>query len=183
MSKLLAPFREGYRVTQFYNENPEYYSQFYGEDEGHKGLDLVPPTWGKDWIIYPFANGVIVVDIDDEDEGQEFGVNVTIWYEEFDLAVRYCHLEQNYVTKNQRVTPVTPIGKMGDTGTGTGAHLHAVLIPTKNGYRQKEFGTRGRIDPWPFFLAMAGPPVQVKRKSWGQWVNDNPEYRGQKPWV
>lgn len=39
-------------------------------------------------------------------------------------TVRYCHLSQIYVDKGDTVKFGDKVGRMGNTGVGTGAHLH-----------------------------------------------------------
>lgn len=143
-------FNSPYRITQEFNQRPEYYSSF--GLKGHEGIDLVPT--GSDWTVKALADGVVVKDDDiaGTPKGDAYGINVTIWHQKLNRATMYCHLTENYVSLNQNVKAGENIGKMGATGNTSGAHVHLNLFVTdSNGIRQnKDNGYLGGIDPKPF---------------------------------
>ena len=59
-------------------------------------------------------------------------------------TVRFCHLSDTYVSEGETVKAGDKIGRMGNTGAGTGAHLHIDCIQ----------GVRG--EPWTLELMERG---------------------------
>jgi hypothetical protein len=96
-----------------------------GVQKMHKGIDI--STGGKADILAS-ADGEVayvgsrsgygnVVEIDHKDPSGKL------------LAkTRYAHLASQYVSNGQQVAAGTPIGKEGNTGIGTGAHLHFEIL-------------------------------------------------------
>lgn len=124
------PFFSEPRVTQMFGANPAYYSK-YGL-AGHEGIDLVPT--GADWRVRAVASGTVVYD-DDQAKNRAYGNHVRIKARDGRVWC-YCHLSQNVVTLGQVIDEGDVIGTMGNTGTGTGAHLHLMT------YREDNAGRR-----------------------------------------
>jgi len=167
-------FKPGYRITQEFGANADYYKQF--GIPHHEGIDLV--SMSDDWEIYSFPYaGRVVKDIDSP--RGVYGNNVTIWYPDIGLAFQYCHMKINRVSVGDVLKPMQLIGTMGDTGNSMGAHVHLNGIAVdKNGYRQKHFGINGCFDFLPALVVMAGPPVNVSGNPWYSYLSDHPELRG-----
>ncbi len=87
--------------------------------------------------IYAGIDGIVYVkDIKDR-SGNYFawGKEVIIYDSESKLALRYAHLSEYDASLNGKwisATSSKPIGKVGDTGLGKGAHLHIVLYKNVN---------------------------------------------------
>jgi hypothetical protein len=140
-------FNSTFKITQVFNNNASYYSQF--GLKGHEGIDLVPTT--SDWSVLALEDGVVVRDEDNPRSGA-YGVYVTLWHKELNKATQYCHLFSNIVTFGQQVKKGEKIGTMGNTGNTNGAHVHLNLFETnQDGIRlNKTNGYNGGIDPLPF---------------------------------
>ena len=90
---------------------------------GHLGIDL--SNTNKTIEIYPIASGVIFAKYYDNAEALVLKIrhNVNGRY----IYSTYAHLSAWYVNVGDVVTPNTLIGRMGNTGNSTGAHLHLEL--------------------------------------------------------
>ena len=87
--------------------------------------------------VYAGIDGIVYVkDIKDESGNYiAWGKEVIIYNSESKLALRYAHLSDYDASLNGKwisATSDTPIGKVGDTGLGKGAHLHIVLYKNVN---------------------------------------------------
>jgi murein DD-endopeptidase MepM/ murein hydrolase activator NlpD len=87
--------------------------------------------------VYAGIDGIVYVkDIKDESGNYiAWGKEVIIYNSESKIALRYAHLSDYDASLNGKwvsATSDTPIGKVGDTGLGTGAHLHIVLYKNVN---------------------------------------------------
>lgn len=142
-----SPFKSAFRVTQSFNERPDYYKQF--GLKGHEGIDLVPS--GTNWDILALEDGKVVTDSDNPKSGA-YGNYITIWHPSIKKATQYCHLQTNKVSVGQDVKRGEAIGVMGATGNTQGAHLHLNLFDVDdNGIRlNKTNGYNGGIDPLSF---------------------------------
>ena len=90
---------------------------------GHLGIDL--SNTNKTIEIYPIASGVIFAKYYDNARALVLKIrhNVNGRY----IYSTYAHLSAWYVNVGDVVTPNTLIGRMGNTGNSTGAHLHLEL--------------------------------------------------------
>lgn len=105
--------------TQQFGERPEYYSQIQGYAvplKGHNGLDYGVVV-GSD--IRAAADGYIY-DIRNEDGG--FGLHALVQHTWG--ATLYAHLSQMLVSKGDPVNRGQVFAKSGDSGAGSGPHLH-----------------------------------------------------------
>lgn len=106
-----------------------------GTRQWHNGLDFISAD-GSD-VVMAVADGVVIHDQDNynptlrwdvskPDSGGRFviiahTINGRTYY------VSYLHLEENYVSKGERVSAGQHIGKEGDYGYSYGRHLHITL--------------------------------------------------------
>ena len=90
---------------------------------GHLGIDL--SNTNKTIEVYPIASGVVFAKYYDNAGALVLKIrhNVNGRY----IYSTYAHLSAWYVNVGQTVTPDTLIGRMGNTGNSTGAHLHLEL--------------------------------------------------------
>lgn len=140
-------FKNGYRITQVFGNNPDYYKQF--GFAGHEGLDLVPSTPG-DTTIYCIEDGEVLRDVDDPKSGA-YGQHVVIWNKENKRAWWYCHLASNETSLGQQMKAGQKVGVMGATGNTNGAHLHLNLRTTdaNKNVLDPNNGYKGFVNPLP----------------------------------
>lgn len=114
------PIRGGYRITSRFGlrEDP------FGDSTNlkpHRGIDLVPTSGNNN--IYAVADGTVVVNTFDSLAGNyitiQHLVNGTTYY------TQYMHMQDlSSATVGSKVLKGDVIGKVGNTGKSTGAHLH-----------------------------------------------------------
>lgn len=102
---------------------------------GHMGIDYAGP---KPWDLVPiYAAHDGVVDLAGVETG--WGNHIRLRTADGGFQTNYAHLSDIYVKKWEKVKAMQKIGMMGNTGTGTGAHLHFGLRPVKfdlkNGFK------------------------------------------------
>ena len=98
----------------------------------HEGVDFRAPTGAN---VYAAASGIIELPPFNKG-GYGFFINIR---HENGVSTRYAHLSKRLVTAGTRVEKGQLIAYSGDTGIGTGPHLHF------------ELRINGKaIDPWPF---------------------------------
>lgn len=117
--RLHRPCDRQFPVTQLFGERPEYYSQILGylvPLKGHNGIDYGTPVGSP---IFAADDGyVISIRYEDGGYGHHFLVGHS-WG--FSL---YAHLSQILVGENEPVVKGQPIALSGDSGRGSGPHLH-----------------------------------------------------------
>lgn len=124
-----------------------------GRDEFHTGIDFGA---SKGTTVYPVADGRVVLTKYDSSCGNHM-VYVAHNINGHEYVTSYWHMSTFLVTKNQKVTTNTPIGKVaapasqtGDT-CGGGSHVHLNLFDNAGGKWDKSaangFPNSGRIDP------------------------------------
>ena len=140
--QISRPFAGGWSLTRGWGSCPEFYQQFKYDGvplKGHNGLDFGTLVGTE---LLAVDEGTITT-VNFEPGG--FGNHIIIthsWGESF-----YAHLEQVALTVGTTVGRGTTIGLSGNTGGGTGPHLHfgIRLFP----YRRAD-GWGGFCDPTPF---------------------------------
>ena len=139
------PFKNGYKITQVFANNPDYYGQW--GFKAHEGLDLIPLD--SDWTIYSMEDGVVVQDVDSPRDN--YGKYCVIWNKENKRAFWYCHMDSNVISIGQSVKAGDKLGKMGSTGNSSGAHLHLGLRKSDSNGSAVNLnnGFKGFIDPLP----------------------------------
>ena len=110
-------------ATGFYRPMVSGYVTQNWMNAGHLGIDL--SNTNKTIEVYPIASGVVFAKYYDNDGALVLKIrhNVNGKY----IYSTYAHLSAWYVSVGQTVTPDTLIGRMGNTGNSTGAHLHLEL--------------------------------------------------------
>ncbi len=106
------PLPDG-RISSGFGPRP---SPFTGRQTFHTGVDIAAPSG----TAIRAARGGIVTSITRD---QVYGLKVRIEHDEV-YETRYAHLGQVNVELNERVTSGMIIGRVGNTGLTTGAHLH-----------------------------------------------------------
>jgi len=87
----------------------------------HNGIDLKAGTGTN--IYSPWAGKVIMIDLFNDDSG---GLQIRILHEN-GYTTGYAHLSEIFVVKGQVVEEGNVIAKTGNSGVGTGPHLHFTL--------------------------------------------------------
>lgn len=155
--ELPLPFKAGFKITQFFGENPTSYSP-YGF-KGHEGIDLVSLT--SDWNIHAVEEGIVLQDVDAPRDN--YGIYCVVWNPVTKRSWWYCHLQKNFTFNGQKIKKGDPIGVMGNTGNSTGAHLHLGMrnsdedanpINTGNGYK-------GFVDPLKTLITLNGKATDL----------------------
>lgn len=146
-SAVVHPIEGAAPITQHFYDNPENYAQF--GMPGHDGVDFAVPTGTP---VLAIADGKVAYL--GTDAG--YGNYVRIWHPEFRCHSFYAHLSNITCTLGVQVKAGMAIGRSGNTGNSTGAHLHLeIRIGEEGAYSQLTPMPQGRIDPETWF-AMHG---------------------------
>lgn len=140
---ICRPMSHQFPVSQWWGENPEFYSQIQGYPvplQGHNGIDFAcaigSPVVSVDagtverarWDDYGFGNLLVI----------RHG-----WGKSY-----YAHLDGFSVAEGQPVGRGEHVAQSGNTGLGTGPHLHfSIKI---NGQDDRANGWGGFSDPTPY---------------------------------
>lgn len=122
---------DDYKITSDYG-----WRKLNGEKQFHDGIDFV----GSSNAVYAISNGIVEYDQDDYNHelrwmdrhhsaGNMVIIRHTIGGEMY--YVRYLHLAENTVSKNDFVNEGDIIGAYGDVGYSFGAHLHVDVYDMK----------------------------------------------------
>jgi len=136
------PFVGNFAMSQAWGSNPQFYAQFTYDGvalKGHNGLDFATPT--NTALVAVDSGDVLKVDF----EAGGFGHHVLIrhrWGESL-----YAHMNRVTVQVGQVVNRGDRIGESGNTGAGTGPHLHFGIRVSP--YRRTD-GWGGFTDPQSF---------------------------------
>ncbi|MEL6273500.1 MAG: M23 family metallopeptidase, partial [Bacteroidota bacterium] len=106
-----------------------------GGKRKHEGVDIFAP---KGTNLLAVADG----EVTRVKEGGLGGKVVWCWAPEYNLSIYYAHLDEQLVSKGDRIRRGEIIGTVGNTGNAhnTPPHLHFGIYP--NGQQA--------VDPWPF---------------------------------
>jgi LysM repeat protein len=115
-------------ITQNYGNSNARYTLGY-----HTGVDFGA---GNGTPVYSVANGVVVA----SDDAPAYGINVKVKHDDGTYGF-YAHLSGKLVSPGKRVTAGQFIGKVGNTGHGTGYHLHFEIRRVAN------FGEGNFLEP------------------------------------
>ena len=116
-----------------------------GETRAHKGDDYAPITHGENLPLVAMKKGKVVYARDKTVEPVGTGNRIEIEYGQGNdrFKVRYFHMkEAPTLVEEAVVARGSTIGLMGNTGAGSGVHLHAELRrwnPAINGYELHDF--------------------------------------------
>ena len=124
----------------------------------HDGIDigaLIPGVEGDK--LYAVADGLVIISkVNGGGVTKGYGYYIVIQHDGF--STLYGHLQELILNVGQTVRAGEIIGKMGNTGTSTGAHLHFRLSEgnyNSNYFRLDENGkTYGSINPEPFLNSL-----------------------------
>ena len=134
---LCRPLPDGVgRVTQWYGENVDWYAP-YGL-AGHEGIDYGAPVGTP---VLAAHDGACVVK-----QGAIYGTYIEVLGDGH--RTLYAHLSAVDVADGERVRVGQQIGKVGNTGRSTGAHLHfgwsvtGVDMPPMKGWQNPLLGRK-----------------------------------------
>jgi len=134
-------------ITQGFGENFLDYTRW--GYPGHNGLDLWTPDWPP--VIACITAGVVLIT---SWEGGGYGKYVVVEHPG-GWRSYYAHLSCVYLRPGEKIEAGTPVGRMGDTGSATGPHLHLGV----RGADAVNPRYRGYVDPLPV-LRGAPPPLR-----------------------
>src|SRR5690606_29984487 len=166
-------------ITQVYNNNPNYYSQFGPPGHrltGHEGVDIVAPYNSP---VFAVADGIVYL-VRSANSGHEYGNAVYIRHQD-GYRTAYAHLKEVHVQQGDEVVGGQSIGLADSTGNvipkptpanpGLGSHLHLTLYKdgaTARGETQQPLDI---IDPTPFLAPLREgewvPPAGTLISGWG----------------
>ena len=131
------PFKGSYRITQYFAENPQAYSQF--GLKGHNGIDFALPTGTE---VTATHSGKVI-----EATNDSTGYGLYIKLEDDVQGSLYAHLREFKVSVGNNINEGQVIGISDNTGNSTGPHLHFGYYKKP---RDRGNGYAGYIDPLPF---------------------------------
>ncbi|HPG38740.1 MAG TPA: M23/M56 family metallopeptidase [bacterium] len=97
---------------------------FNGNKIKHKGIDLKAPRGTN---ILAAADGIVTTAEEKYTEGKGLGKYIVIQHDD-GFKTLYAHLDKILIQTNTLVEAGQVIGQLGDTGQGTGPHLHFEMI-------------------------------------------------------
>lgn len=143
----------GYRITQYFDTNPQNYARF--SLAGHEGVDLALP------------NGTMLFAVHDAKvmragyDSAPYGIAVRlIWSAEgFQWEAIYAHMKKATVVVGTEVQAGTLLGYSNNTGNSTGPHLHFSLkkLGTVTPSRHSTRTYKDLVDPLPYFMEEVKP--------------------------
>lgn len=124
-------------VSQRFGVNVATYAK-YGFEGGHEGLDYSCPVGTS---VLACSSGTVKFSGISTGANAAYGLYVVLDHGEFESW--YCHLSSAAVKVGMTIKQGDVLGKSGNSGRSTGAHLHwAIRVPkAKN-------GTKSFVDPW-----------------------------------
>lgn len=122
-----------------------FYKERFGLSGGHPGIDY---GCNNGTPIYASNDGEVLTASFDNINGNF----IQVWNKEQNFKTVYGHLSVMKVKQGDVVVAGQLIGLSGNTGDGTGPHLHFGLKPTTTGGNglNNNNGTNGAIDPAPY---------------------------------
>ena len=133
------------RVSQPFADPGAYASRQdkHGPAGHHTGIDF-----GSAWPI-PIAGRLVRAVTPGEvvisEHNPTMGNWVGVYNHEDDVLVTYWHMAGRNVSVGEWVQVYAPLGRVGNTGNSTAAHLHVQMN------RGPDFDYHGHINPWPTF--------------------------------
>ncbi|MFS0878044.1 glycoside hydrolase family protein [Solibacillus isronensis] len=116
----------------------------------HAGVDLINTKVAKAPIFATAAGTVRLVKTTKDGYGKYIIITHSINGQKYESV--YAHLDSFVVKQGQRVAQGERIGTMGNTGIGTGIHLHFEIH--KGSYAFSNYKYPNAIDPWPLIQPM-----------------------------
>jgi murein DD-endopeptidase MepM/ murein hydrolase activator NlpD len=138
----LAWVFDSWPTSQRFGENPDWYNVPPYFMRGHEGIDY---AISEGTVVKAAHDGIVVLRADSP---RDYGQFIALWDSTQRCMTYYCHLSDIFVTQYQRVNAGDNLGRSGNTGHSTGAHLHFGLAATdENGTRLAwDNGYQGFID-------------------------------------
>lgn len=137
----------------------------------HDGVDIGALQKGVEGDkLYAVADGVISISkIDGAGLNRGYGYYIVVKHKGF--STLYGHLQGLDVKVGQRVKAGDVIGRMGNTGSSTGAHVHFRLSNEENirFTRDGNGKTHGSINPQPYIDAVVDLPIEPTTPSSGDY--------------
>lgn len=93
----------------------------HGRNRNHGGLDIAAPAGTP--IISPVHGEIVNIDLNPNNP-THYGIYMDVKDDATGRIHRFAHMQGSWVQKGDRVTLGQPVGKVGNTGRSTGAHLH-----------------------------------------------------------
>lgn len=149
-----TPFASGFKVTQQYGNDVEYYKNVSGGklQHGHEGVDLVPNDPGDTNILCVEVGTVVRSGYDKEFYGNYCVIlnmqNKRSWW--------YCHMATIPPAINTEKKTGEQLGVMGDSGNAIGAHLHLGMrnADERGMALNEDNGSLGFVDPLPILQSL-----------------------------
>ena len=133
------------RVSQPFADPGSYASRAdkHGPAGHHTGIDFGArwpiPIEGR--LVRAVTPGEVVI----SEHNPTMGNWVGVYNHEDDVLVTYWHMQVRKVAVGEWVQVYAPLGRVGNTGNSTAAHLHVQMN------RGRDFDYHGHINPWPIF--------------------------------
>lgn len=157
----------GGRVTSQFNPNRKHPVR--GTISPHKGVDMSSPGATLGDIVAAADGEVIFKGFQGGGAGNYIKINHRSANGELLCQTVYMHLDTIYVTEGQKVAAGQKIGKEGNTGIGTAAHLHFECRLLKGGQQTW-------IDPLPLIRGVTD--VAQKTDGLNQGIDFQPQQGG-----
>lgn len=151
----------------------------------HDGIDIGAVKQGVEGDpIYAVADGVVIISkVNNGGVTKGYGYYIAIRHQGF--ASLYGHLQSLDVKVGQQVEAGEVVGKMGNTGSSSGAHLHFRLIdrPVVVFTKLPNGNTFGSVDPVPYLrkVGTAAEAVSPWAREASAWVVSNNISDGARP--
>lgn len=110
------PLDRNWRISSPYGYRPKIGGASTAKSEFHSGIDIAAYAWTP---VYAARPGVVEF----AGQGDDFGKVVILRHAD-GMKSYYGHLNELLVRHGQTIESRVPIGRVGDTGKSTGAHLH-----------------------------------------------------------
>ena len=159
----------GIRISQNFGQNPAVYKPL--GFAGHEGIDYACAIGtsilaAADGVV--FRSGASAGNFGPNKDQGAYGIRVIVehtWGDQKGYTI-YAHLSSVSVKVDDRVNAGAVVGKSGNTGNSSGAHLHfsLVLVGKQNqGYKSALANDAWYHDPTPFMAAS---------RDAGDWIED-----------
>lgn len=144
-----------YRITSKYNLNRKH--PVTGKLQKHAGIDLVDNKLAKAYIMATADGTVRLVKTTKDGYGKYIIITHDIGGKTYESL--YAHLDSFIVSQGQRVKQGQKIAIMGNTGIGTGVHLHFELHRGVHVYDKGNYPNSFDPEPW-----IVGGNMRISKK-------------------
>lgn len=125
----------------------------HGPKGHHTGID-----YGSAWptpIVFRKVRAALGGEVVISGYNTTMGNWVGVYSHDHDVLITYWHLASRAVDVGDWVLPYAVLGRVGNTGNSTAAHLHV------QANRGQTFDYRGHIDPAPFLSIVSRPDARA----------------------